>query len=185
MWHIVFFEGIFDRKKFRDWPSKWICSFLWWLFLFNPFQQIVHFFHWWSYSIGFVIKNQSFPHLNSWIYSNYWILITKHTMHYLCVNQINFCIVIDTKKTPTYRCFTMWFLNFLWACNFFKLSFIIFSLQFSRFLLVSIWTLEFSSDLSSKITSFIHIPIVSLFPLITFSFAEDYSIGNLQDHVQR
>jgi hypothetical protein len=38
--------------------------------------------------------------------------------------------------------------------------------------------LGFSSDLFSKITSFLHISIVSLFPFITFSFAKDCSISN-------
>jgi hypothetical protein len=50
--------------------------------------------------------------------------------------------------------------------------------HFFGFLLVYVWTLGFSSDLFSKITSFIHISIVSLFPFITFSFVKDYCISN-------
>ncbi len=38
--------------------------------------------------------------------------------------------------------------------------------------------LGFSSKLSSKTTSFIHISIVSLFLFITFSFTKDCSIGS-------
>jgi hypothetical protein len=53
-----------------------------------------------------------------------------------------------------------------------------FSLPFFGFLLVYVWTLGFSLGLSPKTTSFIHISIVSLFPLITFSFVEDCSIGS-------
>jgi len=52
-------------------------------------------------------------------------------------------------------------------------------LPFSRFLLVYVWTLVFSSEPSSKATSSIHISIVSLFPIIIFPFVEDCSIDNL------
>jgi hypothetical protein len=75
-----------------------------------------------SYSIGFVIRNQSFRHLNSWIYSNYQILTTKYVTHYLCVYQINFYIVIYIIKTPTSRSFAMWFLDFPLSMQFFQIS---------------------------------------------------------------
>jgi hypothetical protein len=54
-----------------------------------------------SYSIGLFIRNQSFLHLSSWIYSNYQILIVEYAMYYLCVYKINFYIVIYTIKNPT------------------------------------------------------------------------------------
>jgi len=99
----------------KNWPndprisSKHICYLFWKLSFLSTFQMTVHFFfkhlcnkkmiyiHMFlkqSYSIGFVIRNESFPHLSSWIYSNYWLCLTKYTTHYLCVYQINFYIVI-------------------------------------------------------------------------------------------
>ncbi len=138
----------------------------------------IHMFLKRNYSIGFVIRNQSFLHLSSWIYSNYWILITKYTMHYLCVYQINFCIVIYTIKTPTLRTFAIWFQNLLFSMQFFQVLLHIFSLPFFGFLLVFVWTIGFASNPSSKTTSFIHISIVSLFPFIIFLFAKDCSIGS-------
>jgi len=71
----------------------------------------IHMFLKRNYSIGFVIRNQSFPHLSSWIYSN-WILIIEYTTHYLYFNQINFYIIIYTIKTPTLRNSSMWFPDF-------------------------------------------------------------------------
>ncbi len=61
--------------------------------LCNKKMICIHIFFKRKYSIGFVIRKQSFPCLSFWIYSNYQILIIKYTVH-LCVYQINFCIVI-------------------------------------------------------------------------------------------
>jgi hypothetical protein len=72
----------------------------------------------------------------------------------------------------------MWFLGFPLSMQFFDVFFHYFSLPFFGFLLVFVWTFGFSSGPSSKTTSFIHISIVSLFPLITFSFVENCSIGS-------
>ncbi len=58
-----------------------------------------------SYSIGFVIRNQSFLHSSSWIFFNYWIFVIEYTMCYLCVYQINFCIVIYTIKNSNIKKF--------------------------------------------------------------------------------
>ncbi len=60
----------------------------------------IHMFLKKSYSIGFVIRNRSFPHLNSWIYSNCWILILKYTTHlFVCLpNQLLHCHLHNKKS---------------------------------------------------------------------------------------
>jgi hypothetical protein len=55
------------------------------------------------------------------------------------------------------------------------------SFSFFGFLFVSIYTLTFSAIISS----FIQVSIVSLFPIITFSFVEDYSISSFHKSISR
>ncbi len=110
-----FFRRNIWLKKLKNWPTKHYHSFLCWLSFFFSFQQKVYFFkHFYnnsvicihiflkiSYSICLVIRNQSFPCLNFWIYSYYRFLIIKNTTHDLCILKVKFCIIIDTIKIPT------------------------------------------------------------------------------------
>jgi hypothetical protein len=138
------------------------------------------------YSIGFVIKNQSFLRLSFWIYSNYWILIKIKCKCIICVfnNQL-LHYHSQNKNSNIKKFFHVAFQLFLWTCNFFKFPFIVFSLSFSRLLFVYIWTLGFSCNLYSRTTSFIHISISSLLSLIIFSFAKYCSIGNFHEIIPK
>jgi len=129
-----------------------------------------------SYSIGFVIRNESFPHLSSWIYSNYWLCLTKYTTHYLCVYQINFYIVIYMIKNSKIKKLYLLVSKFSFEHAIFS-NFP--SLFFTAFFWIPIcFFFEHYFIPILKTTSFTHISIVSLFPLIIFSFAEDCSISN-------
>jgi hypothetical protein len=69
--------------------------------------------------------------------------------------------------------------------TFLRFIFISSSIVFSWFLFVSIYTLWFYSDISSLITSFMHISIVWLLWFILFSFVEDWSIANFHKNMSK
>ncbi len=142
------------------------CSFFLQLFVEKENDLHPHFFEK-CYSIGFVIKNQSFLRLSFWIYSNYWILIKIKCKCIICVfnNQL-LHYHSQNKNSNIKKFFHVAFQLFLWTCNFFKFPFIVSSLSFSRLLFVYVWTLGFSSNLYSRTTSFIHISISSFYRLL-------------------
>ncbi len=131
-----------------------------------------------SYSICLVIKKSILSLLEFLNLFLLQVLDNKGYNAWFLYSQGHFCIIIDTKKLQCKDNFPCGFQLFICACSFKRFIFICSSLPFFGYLLIYVYTLTFSSIISSFIQ--ISILIVSNYNifickgLFHWQFSQEY-----------